>query len=324
MAIVLAADSQATILPAIERLKQLDDALEIILVLPSSEARGAEELGSAARIRVVEVESVFPLAAARAAGIRAAASSLVFIGETHAFPLRGMFETLIAAHESGCTAAVPAFENANPDGAVSWAGFLTGYASWTAGIPPQDLAKAPTVNVSYRRSFLVGLGRDLEYALSSGGDMGARLRKAGHRIRFEPAARIEHANNSFLAPWMSQRFVAGRVIGGTRSVAWTRSRRLAHAITSPVIPAVLIGRSRGGILRTIRLSRPPPGFLPLMILGSALQAAGEMVSYIAGSSASANARFDDFEIRLLAYTRIVRPKPLSTDATNNTGSLNGR
>jgi hypothetical protein len=310
MSVVLATDRWETIVPVIARLKERAPTreLEIVVVLPSGQSQEImmQSLTDFRAVRIVTMDSVVPLGAARAAGVRAATAPLVFIGETHSYPCSGMIEALIAAHASGWGVVVPAFANANPDGAVSWAGFLTGYASWTNGRPAEELQSAPAFNVSYPLSFLLALGDRLVSALSEGEDMMAEVRAAGLRVRFEPAARIEHANISFPAPLLHQRFLAGRVIAGARSAHWSSLRRFGYAIASPMIPAVLLWRHRDGISQTILRERPPLGTAGILVLCSLLEAAGEMVGYAFGRNEKIRERYDDYEIRRLDYTRMSR------------------
>jgi hypothetical protein len=306
MSVVLVADGWTTILPVLERLEEqtIKDRIEIVLVLPAGEAGGVEaaDLREHGPIRMVAVDSVLPLGSARAAGVRAATAPLVFIGETHSFPHPGMAQALIAAHAAGWGVVVPAFCNANPDGAPSWAGFLAGYAAWTDGAPAGEIESAPLFNVSYRRSFLLGLSDRLPHLLTEGEDMATALRAGGQRICFEPAAGIDHANISFLSSLLRQRFLAGRVIAAGRSASWTRPHRMAYALGSPLIPMVLLGRYRSAILRTIRRQRPPATTLPVLILGSILEAAGEMLGYARGEGSTARARYDALEVQRLADT----------------------
>lgn len=306
MSIVLATDSWATILPVMRRLEEqtIRNEIEIVLVLPSAEVETVDlaSLGEFGQVHLVEVESIIPLGPARAAGVRAATTPLVFIGETHSFPHPEMVRALVDAHQAGWTVIVPAFHNANPDGAPSWAGFLAGYAAWTDGVPAGEIESSPLLNVSYRRSFLMDLGEGLARVLTEGEDMMAALRERGDRIWFEPRARIDHANLSFLGPLLNQRFIAGRVIAGARGAGWPWPRRLAYALGSPLIPIVLLGRHRGGIMRTIRRRRPPSGTLPVLILGSILEAAGEMLGYLRGEGATTRARYDGLEVHRLTHT----------------------
>jgi len=139
--------------------------------------------------------------------------------------------------------------------------------------------------------------------LSEGEDMMAELRAAGERVRFEPAAQIEHVNISFPAPLLHQRFLAGRVIAGTRSARWSRLRRIGYALASPMIPPVLLWRHRSGISRAIRRERPPIGTTATLVLCSLFEAAGESVGYALGGAARTRERYDEYEIRRLDYTR---------------------
>lgn len=308
MSVVLVADDWARILPVLDRLEKqtIKDGIEIVLVLPLEEAGKVEApaLREHGTIRLVGVESVLPLGSARAEGVRAATAPFVFIGETHSFPHPGMAQTLIAAHAAGWGVVVPAFYNANPDGAPSWAGFLAGYAAWTDGVPAGEIESAPLFNVSYRKPFLMGLGDRLPHLLTEGEQMATELRAGGQRICFEPAAGIDHANISFLSSLLRQRFLAGRVIAGGRSASWTRPRRLAYALGSPLIPIVLLGRYRSGIWRTIRRRRPPASTLPVLVLGSIVEAAGEMLGYACGVGSPARARYDALEVQRLADTTV--------------------
>ena len=92
------------------------------------------------------------------------------------------------------------------------------------------LLALPLFNVSYDRSFLVGLGADLEHTLTAGGDMMARLRGAGCIVWMEPRATIEHWNIELMRNWLPQRLAAGRVIASLRSGRWPIHRRLAFAL----------------------------------------------------------------------------------------------
>lgn len=304
ISIVLATDTIATITPVLECLSKLalGDRLEVLVVLPAGESATAQGIDEQLAIRIHQVPSVYPLSGARAAGIRAATAPYVFIGETHSFPRRGMFEALLQAHADGNAVAVPILENANPDGVVSWAGFLNGYAEWTEGARAGEISYAPLFNVSYDRAFLVGLGADLEHTLTAGGDMMARLRAAGGRVWMEPRAKIEHWNIVLMRNWLPQRLAAGRVIASLRSRHWPLHRRVAFALASPLIPLVLLARIRKGVARSVRQGRVPLPAVPTIALGMLVQAAGEMAGYAAGVSAKANRRYDEYEVRQLSYT----------------------
>ena len=299
ISIILPTDTASTIGPVLDHLRRQGSGcpLETVVVIPGGEAG----LLDVADVTVVPVKSIYPLSRARAAGVRAATGQFVFIGETHSFPRPGMFEAILAAHESGATVVVPAFENENPDGLVSWAGFLNGYAPWAQGKERGYVDSAPLFNVSYRKSFLLDLAESLESVLLTGEDMKRRVAAANGITFFASEARIGHANITRASDWLPQRIVAGRAIASVRSARWAAGRRFTYAVVSPLIPLVLLRRHWRGIARTIRENRVSRAALPVLIIGMYFQAWGEMLGYLLGGSPDAARRYDEYEVRQLAY-----------------------
>ncbi|MFI5398409.1 MAG: hypothetical protein ACHQ9S_22985 [Candidatus Binatia bacterium] len=305
MSVVLPTDTYATVRPVIERLwrQTVSDQLEIVIVAPTLETGGVEmrDFQGFAATKVVEVKSISPLAAARAAGVRAARAPLVFVGETHAFPHPRWAEALIKAHAGPWAVVAPAFGNANPDGTLSWAGLLFDYGRWADGLPAGEIAEAPLYNAAYRRSVLLEFGDRLENALSHGDELAVGLRLRGHRAYFEPAALIDHVNLNRPVSWVHERFIGGVLIGASRAARWSRLRRLVYVCGSPLIPLVLLWRIVAGVRRTARRQHLPAGTVPAMILGAVVKAAGEMVGYARGAGASDEARMTDYELHKVAY-----------------------
>lgn len=299
ISIILPTDTAATIRPVLDHLRNqsLGDDVELVVVVPDGEAAMLDQ----DEVTIVPVKSVYPLSGARAAGVHAAASQFVFMGETHSFPRAGMFDAIAAAHDGGATIVVPSLENANPAGLVSWAGFLSGYASWAQGRERGEIDSAPLFNVSYRKSFLLGFGESLDRVLLIREDIRRRVTAANGTIIFEPAAKIGHVNIARARDWIPQRVVAGRTIGSVRSASWPARRRLAYALAFPLIPAVLLRKHWRGITRTIRENRVSRAVLPVLVAGMFCQAWGEMLGYLMGESPSASRRYDEYEVRQLTY-----------------------
>lgn len=300
ISIILPADTAATIGPVLEhlRLQSLGDSVEIVVVIPQVEAF----LLDPDEVTIVPVNSIYPLNRARAVAVRAAAGKFVFMGETHSFPRPGMLDAIAAAHESGATIVVPMLENENPTGLVSWAGFLSGYASWAQGRARGVLDSAPLFNVSYSKSFLLGFGELLDSVMLIREDITRRVADAGGMIFFEPAAKIGHVNIARARDWLRQRVAAGRTIGTVRSTSWTLGRRFAYGFAFPLIPLVLMRKHRRGIARTIRENRLSSSVLPVVALGMYFQAWGEMLGYMLGHSPRAARRYDEYEIRQLDFS----------------------
>ncbi len=299
ISIILPADTAATISPVLDhlRLQSLGHSVEVVVVIPHVEAC----LLAPDEVTIVPVNSIYPLNRARAVAVRAAAGKFVFMGETHSFPRPGMFDAIAAAHESGATVVVPMLENENPTGLVSWAGFLSGYASWTQGRERGELDSAPLFNVSYSKSFLLSFGESLDSVMLIREDIKRRVADAAGSMFFEPAAKVGHVNIARARDWLPQRVVAGRTIGSTRSASWARGRRFAYGLAFPLIPLVLMRKHRRGIARTMRENRLSYSVLPVLALGMYFQAWGEMLGYVLGKSPSAARRYDDYEVRQLDF-----------------------
>jgi hypothetical protein len=312
MSVVLATDTYATIRPVVERLRQQTVAhkLEIVFVTLSEKdfRAGMRELQEFAAVRIVEIESLVPLGESRAAGVRAATAPLVFLGETHSYPHPTWAETLIAAQAGGWAVIAPGFRNANPIGALSWAGFLSDYGVWNDGLPAGEVDYFPLNNSAFSRSALLEFGGELGAALSHGDQMVIGLRARGRRFYFEPSAQIEHLNVARLKPWMEERFVAGILIAWHRSADWSPARRLVFVCGSPLIPVVLMLRTLTGVRATLRRQRLPAATIPAMIMGSVLKASGEMIGYARwAGEASAEGRMTEYELHKISYAR--RPAP---------------
>lgn len=297
LSIVLPADNADRIRPVLDHLtrQSVGPVVEIVVVIP----RGEAHLLDPNEVTIVPVDSIYPLNEARAHAVRAAGGEFVFMGETHSFPKPGMFDAIVAAHEHGATIVVPMLENDNPHGLVSWACFLSGYAPWAQGTERGKLDSAPLFNVSYRKSFLLSFGEELDNVMLVREDIKRRVSDANGFIFFEPAAKIGHVNIARAREWLPQKVVAGRTIGSVRSQAWPLRKRIAYGLAFPLIPAVLLRKHRRGISRTIRENRLSYGVLPVLALGMLIQGFGEMLGYMFGRSPAAGMQYDSYELRQL-------------------------
>jgi hypothetical protein len=256
LSVVLPADRYATIRPVVDRLQRQTarGQIEIVLAMPSAETCGVApaDLEMFASVRIAAVTAPRSTAVYRAAG-----ADLIFIGETYSYSHPGWAEALIRAGDPSRDVIVPAFGNANPDGAASWAGFLSDYGYWIDGQVAGQMGAAPLFNVAYRRSFLLRFGDRLETVLSHSDELAVSLQKCGCRIHFEPSARIDHLNLSVMTAFLGERFYGGRLIGASRGARWSWFRRLAYACGSPLIPPVLLWRTAKGVRLAARLGRRP-------------------------------------------------------------------
>lgn len=280
--------------------------LEIVIVCPSVTALEADEtaLTGFARVVVTEVGALYPLSNARAAGVRSATAPIVFLGETHSFPHPGFAAAMIAAHRGPWDVVIPGLDNANEDGALSWASFLADYGFWLRHLPEGQVGAAPTWNVAYKREVLLELGDGLGAALTGGDAFATALRARRRTIYFEPAARLDHANCSgTVGAWMDERYLTGLIIGANRKRRWPASRRWAYLLASPLIPVVILRRTMRPVRAALRHRRLPPSTIPALVGGAIIRSWGEVVGYLAGARQDQEERMEEYELHKMKYTR---------------------
>jgi hypothetical protein len=307
LSVVLPTDTWETIRPVVERLERqsIAERIELVLVVPPGAAAGVARLqrGRLGALVVVEVEAILPLARARAAGVRAARAPLVFVGETHSYPRAGWAEAIVtAAARDQFAVFVSGFGNANPNGVLSWSGFLLDYGCWQHGHTGGPVDTLPIFNSVYRTAVLHALGDRLEHALGHGDALVVALRASGQRALLAPDARLDHVNVAQPRAWVQERVATGRLLGANRSVAWSWPRRLAYAGACPLIALVLALRALRGVRRHGGTPRAPRGTLLAMLAAASLKAFGEAQGYLGGASRRVEDAADEFELHKLAYS----------------------
>lgn len=304
LTVILATDTYARVEVAIESWRQqtIADSCELVLVTTSAAAMRSHTDGISGfhNINVVETTSIDSLSRARGVGVRSATGPSVFIAETHAYPDPALAATLVRALEGPWAIVVPGFTNANPETGLSRAGFLSDYGAWVDGLPAGETQRMPSYNAGFRRSVLLEFGDRLEHAITFGDELFLGLRERGHKAYFDPGATINHVNLARFGPWMHERFLAGVLIGGYRSVRWSWLRRIAYAAASPLIPFVILSRITSGVRAEAGKSGLQPGTTAAIVFGAFVKAAGEFRGYLAGPGDTADSIMNRYEIRKLS------------------------
>jgi GT2 family glycosyltransferase len=263
--------------------------LEIIIVAPSrAELRLNEsEMSDFGSYAVVEAGPVESIGRCNALGIRRAAAPIVALAEDHCFPDSDWAESLIAAHRGPWAVVGPAFRNANPETAISWADLFIGYGPFLWPTPSREVDFLPGHNSCYKRDVLLGYGDRLESMMESETVLHWDLRANGHRLYLESAARVAHMNFSLWLSWIPAQFLNGRLFAGARAREMSHPRRLAYAAGSPLIPLIRLIR----IARAARSSQLLPRFfqgLPALIVGLAVDGVAQFVGYLLGAGDTLN------------------------------------
>jgi hypothetical protein len=303
VSVIIATDELSTLSHVLPRFRAqtIANDIELVVVAPPGKIPpGSPLLHGFADVRIVEVDSVTPLARARAAGVRAASAPLVLIGETHALPAPNLVETLVAAQAEGWAAVVPGFRNGNPDGAVSWSNLILTYGRLVSAARRRELDAVPAYNGCFRRQLLLDYGPALDDMLDAGSGLSGDLRARGHRFASIGDAVLEHVNISAPSAWLPERFVCGRAFANVRMQRWPTWRRVAYVALAPLLPMPFL-RTAFGIWRRLRREAPPLT-LPALVVGAMAWCAGEACGYARGLGGAAE-RVTEYELHRFDYIR---------------------
>lgn len=221
---------------------------------------------------------------ASAHGIHAARAPHVAIIEDHGYPQPGWAEAVLRAYDAGYDAVGAVMLNANPHRRLSWVNLLLAYGWWTdpdGGGPVEDV---PGHNITYRTEVLEASRDDLWRHLGRAGDLHDRLREQQRRFWLAPDAAVAHVNPSRLSSTAELRFNAGRLYGAQRadSEGWGTARRWLYALAAPLIVLVRLLRIQRDHLTAPVHTHLVPGIYPALLVGLALDAAGQAAGYVGG------------------------------------------
>jgi hypothetical protein len=262
--------------------------MEVVLVGPRGSSLRVDEahLKSFLCHSIVELGEFSSVAVANAAGVRAASAPIVAFVEEHSFPDTQWAEALVRAHGEDWAAVGPVVQNANPENLVSWADFLKAYGPWMGPNQPGPVDHLPGHNSSYKRAILMQYGEELETMLEAESVLHWAMGSRGHQLYLEPTAKVAHLNFGLLSSWLPSQYHSGRCFAARRAKVWSPARRLVYTIGAPLIPALrwwrILGQGRRSSLASGLLARVSP----ILFLGLAASALGEMLGYALGPGTS--------------------------------------
>lgn len=247
-------------------------SIELIICAPSAERVrvDVEAVRGLHSVRVLETGPLRETGPVRARAVREAAGRVVAFAEDHCFPYPDWAEALLAAHAGPHAAVGPVVHNANPESTISWADLLIEYGRWVAPGRRREVEMLPGHNSSYKREVLLEYGHQLDSLMEAETVLFWDLRRRGHTLLVEPAARVRHTNFSRLRPFLQVQWHLGRAFAGKRAEPWSAVRRAAFALASPAIPFIRLGH----VVRSAIDNRVPLGRLvritPVLLAGLAI------------------------------------------------------
>jgi hypothetical protein len=270
------------------------DRIEIVLVAPSLRELALDETALAPfwGHRVVEVGPITALNTPRAAGVRAARAPIVALTEDHCFPAPDWGEALLRAHEGPWAAVGPTVGLANPQRFRAWANYLLQYGPWVQPTRGGEIDDLPGHNSSYKRDLLLAYGDGLPDMLVADTILHWDLRRRGHRLYLETAARVHHVYMTRTGPFVVENYYIGRQFAASRARDWPLAKRLAFVLGAPLIPLVRLSRILARMREFGWTRALVPGVLPPLFAGLVVSAAGELMGYALGIGDAAGRTLD--------------------------------
>lgn len=198
-------------------------------------------------VRVIPVETTTTIPAMRAVAFRAATAEVVAVIEDHVIVPAGWAQRLLTAIHGGAHVVGGSIENAATGTLVDRAAFLCEY-SHCLRLPAGRVDWLVGNNVAYRRETLEQF-RDVYDA----GDWETRLHEAMRRRGIDLICRPEivvgHRKHYSIHSYVEQRYLYARSYAGARIAHAAWPRRLAYAVGSLALPALLFPRIAARVLR---------------------------------------------------------------------------
>jgi hypothetical protein len=255
----------------------------VILAVSESQLNMAEaEKEGFWGIQVISMGPIESIPKALATGIRQSRGPLVALAEDHCFPEREWAAALIARHQENWAVVGPAVCNANPGTLVSWADFVIAYGPWMDPVEAGPMEFLPGHNSCYKRSILLEYGDRLEEMMEAETVMHFDLRRRGHPLYLESAARTRHMNYALFGSWTSVTYCHGRVFAAVRARPWRWPKRVFYGAASPLIPWVRLYRCVRVLLGPGRPRHLIFRVLPVMAVGLMLDGIGQFAGYLTG------------------------------------------
>lgn len=285
ISVVIPAHDEATGIGALVHAvrAQAPPGIEIeVLVVDDASTDGTSEAARAAGARVLRLEEGGNPAAARNRGAAASTGDPIIFLDADCTPDAGWLAAFLAAHDRGATIVGGSLDLPAGLPATARCDYYCGWYLIHSKRPAGPVPHHPPPNLSVRREAFLstsGFTERQPYSYTNEERIWqAELRRAGHRIWFEPRARAFHHNRPGFANLLRRNYrwaytaVPSKAQTGTARLAWLyRHPRLLIA-ASPVLALAHTAFILGCWLRAGVLE--PVWMLPAILVSRCAYAAG--------------------------------------------------
>lgn len=197
------------------------------------------------RVRITRYTPEFLLGRARAEGVRAAKAPVVTFLEEHCLAQPGWAEAMILAHQGPWAAVGCAFICANPDSGCSNKTFRLTYGAYIQ----TETHRGPTAlvagqNSAFKRDVLLRYDDQLELMMEADLVLQWKMIEDGHRLFYEPAAKIAHRNENTVRSICPGAFYWNWCFANVRAEVfeWNFTDKALRIALAPLIPWVRLAK----------------------------------------------------------------------------------
>lgn len=268
------------VLAALAR-ERSDVAMEVLVVSRLGDAFDQQLAREQPWVRILSVPRETPIPQMRARAFGEATASLVAVIEDHVVVPPGWARRAIDAASMGAVVAGPV-ENLATHTLADRAAFLCEYSHCLPPGPSGESTWLPGNNTVYPASLLLP-----HIGLAAAGawenEIHDAIRRAGARLVFVPELVAGHDMPSGFRGYLGQRYLYARSYAGNRVRGAGPVRRVAYAVATIALPAVLLIRIARNVLRSPAYRNTLPSAVPFLSLFVVAWAVGEIMGYLAGA-----------------------------------------
>jgi hypothetical protein len=213
-------------------------------------------------------------------GIGRAVGSIVAITTTYFQPAKDWVSRITEAHSRLDVAGIGGrIAPPSGGGAANWATYFLRYSNYLKFNREQTVSEIAGENASYKRQSLLAhsaVWRDGFWEP----EFHALLRADGKALAYVPGIVVTQGGSVDLEVFCRQRFAHGRRFGQSRVRNSPFFARLARILTSPLIPAALLGKIIWRVFRSGRHIREFLFCLPVLIVFVLAWTLGETWGYL--------------------------------------------
>jgi glycosyl transferase family 2 len=236
-------------------------------------------------VRLLLCAAETPLPELRTRALECARNEYIVVTEDHCVPPRHWLASMLQAFEAAPKETVAVggpVENGVVDSALDWATFLCEYSAFVGPVPNVTTSSLPGMNIAYRRSALIELGREVLIGGFWETTVHPLFTRKNLLLYQSNSIQIFHKKKFSLRLFIHQRFLYSRYYAGLRLSQSKSVARLLMSVLTLGLPALLLLRIGRNLMMKKRLIPQFARALPYLTVFAVIWACGELVGYLMG------------------------------------------